>query len=822
MAQYASGSIRITGLGSDYNFDEMINKLYAVESRQATQFLRWKADWQTRLDAFKEVRSSIVSLQTSLKNLNSMSKFFIKNAVSTDDRVVVASADATAMNSNYNVTVNRLAANSVWTKDTGLAQSGDVISDTGGSLTYSYKGKDRTLNVPQGTTVEGLLKIINNDSKNLGVRAQTLQSADGIIFQLRGMDTGRDNTLVIRSTSGLTGLDISLQNGNYDESGNSAVYNGAQFTDATDIVNSTGSDQTFIYAVDGVSRTITVADGASIGDLVGQINAVTPGVAGLELDTGTGKYNFALRRANTVYSADFTTPGDPAGSVPNTLRDILGDGSPGAWTTLPIAYAGPDSTILAPGAGPVDYTFEISSTDGGSPQSHTVTVTDSTTLSQLRASLQSEFGSTADVKIVQDETDPTKYNLKVEMKEKEHRLTIGNGSLADLAYEPPSPAPGSGWDMRQAQNAQIRVNGYPNEAGKWLEVASNTLQTGEVIPGMSFTLLDVGEANIGVSNDIQAMTDNIYAFVDAVNTCRAVINTFTALNEDKQVLDPRYATSQFEMQKGGVLMGNYGIQMIASSLKQHIAGSGTGFVSREATADGSMLGDVFSALSQIGIYTNPNQGEADYGLLAVNFTGEKGSKTLEQALQEDPEAVARLFAVQAEGKSNSDYFQFDSMIPGITKSGTHAVSYKVAGDGSIYDAFINGEAASIDPALHTITALSGPAKGMVLTITEFSTPGEYNGSVSIKEGKIPELLGLLDGNEGILGAKGTLKNLENNYQEIMKGIDDKVKREDERLEKWEQTMVLKFARLESTLARYNQILTNMESQIAQLPGKSSS
>ncbi|MDR3176757.1 MAG: flagellar filament capping protein FliD [Desulfovibrio sp.] len=823
MVQYASGSVRITGLGSNYNFDEMIDKLYKVESRQATQFLRWKSDWQTRLDAFREVRSSLVTMQTALKNLNSMSKFLVKSTVSTKENVATGRADADAMNSNYNVVVNSLAANGVWTKETGLAASGDIISDSGGSLTYSYQGKDRTITVPQGTTVDGLLKLINNDSKNPGVRAQVLQSADGIIFQLRGMDTGRDNILVLRSTSGLTGLDVTLQDSNYTETYNSATFT-TQFSGAGEVINSTGEDKTFAYSIDGTRRTVTLADGATIGDLVGQINAQTPGVASLDLDSGTGLFNFTLKRDDTVYSTDFSLAGTPSGSVPNALQDILGvpDGG-GGWLTAPTAYGSLNSPILPAGSPSVAYSFTMSSSDGSPPdgETRTVTVTDGMTLSQLAASLQNQFGSVADVKIVQDETDPAKYNLKVEMQAKTHRLTVGNGSLAALSYSPPTAASGSGWDVRQAENAQIRINGYPNEPGKWLEVASNNLESGEVVPGMSFTLLAVGETNIGVSNDVDAMRESIYAFVDAVNTFRATINAFTAIDDEKEVLDPGYAESQFEMQKGGVLTGNYGIQMVASRLKDRTAATGVGFTARTQGADGSLTGDVFSSLSQIGISTNSNQGEADYGLLTINFMGDKGSMTLEEALEKDPEAVARLFAVQAEGKSNSDYFQFDSMIAGITTAGSYDISYKVAADGTIYDAYIDGYAAKIDPVHHTLTADKGPAKGMIVTVTEFSTAGEYSGNVSIQQGKIPELLSLLEGSEGILGSKGTLKNLENSYQEIITGIDDKIQREDERLQKWENNMVLKFARLEATLAKYNQIQSDLESQIAQL-GTSSS
>jgi flagellar hook-associated protein 2 len=333
----------------------------------------------------------------------------------------------------------------------------------------------------------------------------------------------------------------------------------------------------------------------------------------------------------------------------------------------------------------------------------------------------------------------------------------------------------------------------------------------------------VGTTNIGVGNDIETMKENIYAFVDAVNTFRSLLSSFTKVDDSKEVLDPDYAVSQFEMQKGGVLTGNYGVQLVESRLKDAVAGMAKGFVPRTTNAAGNTVGDIFSSLSQIGIYTNSTQGEATFGLLEINMLGDKGSLTLDQALAENPEAVARLFTVQGEGSSNSDDFQFDSMIASITKAGTYEVSYEVDASGNIVNARIDGKDAIIDNANHTITSNEGDSKGLLISVTNLTasvTP--YSGSVSIKEGKIAQLLSLMDGTEGLLGSNGTLKTIENNYDKIIDGIEDKIKREDERLARWERNMILKFSRLESTLARYQQMQTDLTSQIAQLPKGSSS
>lgn len=815
MVQYASGSIRIPGLsGQGTDFDSMITKLMNIEARQVNKLLQWKSDWQTRLDAFKELRGELMNLQTALSGLNSMSKFLVKTTSSSNEKVATAVADSDAMNTSYEVEVNRLATYTTWTRDTGLTSRDDVICADGGTFSYSYQGKYRTVNVPKGTTVEGLIKLINNDSKNPGVRAQLIQSTDGIAFQLRGMDTGQANTLVIRGTDGIDSLGgITLANETWGDTENSAVSRHA-YSSLADVVNSDAETKTFIYTLDGTRHTISVEQGTTLQGLIDKINAKTPGIASHEVDGSN--YYLKLEKADTSYQLDFSN----AALNPGNMEEYLGVGS----YSSPKDFASTSEKLLASGSAAQTWTFELDSNDGSSPNNKTISieVTDETDLLSLSNSLRSQVGSQMEVKIVEGST-PGTFNLQVVSKDKTHRLTVEGGTLEDLAYAPPSA---DGWDVQHAQNAQVRINGYPQGPDNWMEVASNTLKSGEVIPGITFTLLKAGDSTtISVNNDTDAMMENIVTFVDAVNSFRSLLMQLTKYDESKEVLDLDYAESQFEMQKGAVLTGNYGVQMISSRLKNSIAGTATGFLSLQKDIDGSILGgDIFSSLSQIGITTNANQGEATYGLLEINFMpGQYGSKSLQQALEEDPEAVARLFATKSEGKSNSDYFHYDSHMSAITQSGTYNVEYTMnaAGDG-IVSATINGQLANFDPTTFTLTSMEGPSKGLAIKIAETTAGQTFSGTVSIRDGKINELLGLLEGSEGILGANGTLRNLEKNYQGIIDGIEDKIKREDERLTKFERTMTLKFARLEEVLQRYAGIQSTLETQLAQLKTSSSS
>ena len=801
MVQYASGSIRVPGLsGQGTDFDAMITKLLKIESRQVNQLMQWQTDWKTRLDAFKQLRGELMNLQTTLTSLNSLDKFLVKSTSSSDEKVATAVADADAMNTSYEVEVNRLATYSTWTRDTGLSKKTDVICENGGSFTYSYKGKYRTVDVPKGTTLEGLIKQINNDSKNPGVKAQLIQSADGVAFQLRGNDTGQSNTLVIRDVQGMPGLGVTLTEETWGEAESTATL--LDPVTGTDVLNTGPDTKTFIYTLDGTRYTIDVDPGDDVDTLISKINAKTPGVASLQPPVGSPQ-QLVLKREDTGYELDFAT------GLATGLETILGIGG------TPQSFASPTTKILGSGQ-TAQWTFELDSTDGSPPndKSITIDVNDESTLTTLANSLRLQLGNQMDVKIVSD--GGSGYILKVESKDVVHRLTVENGTLDDLAYTPPTAA---GWDTKYAENAQVRINGYP-QPDQWMEVASNTLKSSEVIPGITFTLLKGGGAttNISVNNNTEAMMENIQAFVDSVNSFRMVLASLTAYDEEKEVVDLDYAESQFEMQKGGVLMGNYGVQMVSSRLKNCIAATSIGFMPLMKDSDGAVIGgDYFSSLSQIGITTNANQGEATYGLLEINFMpGQYGSKSLQQALDENPEAVAALFATKSEGKSNSDYFHYDSHLSAITKAGTYNVTYDIDGGGNIVNAKINGQTANVNQQDFTITSMDGPSKGLTIKVANDTIGQSYSGTVSIRDGKINELLGLLEGTEGILGANGTMRNLEKNYQGIIDGIESKIKREDERLTKFERTMTLKFARLEEVLQKYSGIQSTLETQLAQL------
>lgn len=576
MVELASGGVYFSGLGNGTDFSKIIDQLKSIEEIPQKRLTLWQADWQKRQDAFGELRTEIAAFKDIVDSMNTMSKFLVKTPSSSSETVASATTDASVLEGSYKIEVNRLATSSIWTYNTAFAAKTTKVNDSGSDqqFVYTYKGTTRTINVPSGTTVDGLKNLINNDPQNPGVKAMLVQNGTGYTFQFRGMDLGATASLSVGAGTNVTGI---------------------------------------------------------------------------------------------------------------------------------------------------------------------------------------------------------------------------------------SSAPAN-WTVQANQNAQYRVNGWP--ATTWLESTSNTL-TGAV-EGMTITLKDTGTTQISVATDIEKIKENVKSFVDGMNAIRSKIKDLTAVNSSKDVDSPDKAASLYSMQKGSILTGNYGVQLLASQLKTATADKAAGF--EYQYKDGNLLrGDLYSSLAHIGIMTNAETNSLNAGLLELD------EEKLDEALKANPTAVAELFAADGLPVSDSSDFSYYSHVKGVTKAGVYDVTYDVDASGNIINAYVGGQRANVDNVNKQITAMEGDARGLALQIDNLAA-GSYSSRMRIKEGK---LSGLSDQLKDMLGEEGALKILEDNYQEIMDDIQDKIDKEVTRVTQWEQRERLRFSRLEATLARYDALNKSVESQIKSLSSSSS-
>lgn len=331
----------------------------------------------------------------------------------------------------------------------------------------------------------------------------------------------------------------------------------------------------------------------------------------------------------------------------------------------------------------------------------------------------------------------------------------------------------------------------------YFERSSNSIS--DIISGVTMNLASIGSSTITTSLDPEAVTAKVQTFVEAVNLVL------------QEIKDQTQVTSVGENVSGSLLTGNYGMQMIQQKLKNILAEKGVGF-------DYDL--DPIVSLGSVGITTDTSQGSPTFGLLLFD------SGAFTAALNTDPDAVARLFSADyypstkeiVDGVAvESSNFNFESAIKGVTQAGEYSVSYTVGASGDITSASINGYPASIDGTKIVAKGDGNAARGLSLEIINL-TAGSYSGTVQIKSGKTQELIDELKRLTD--STTGTLEVLKDNYQDIMDSIDDKIAYEERRLALLEKTLRLRFAKLEAVLGNYNNISTQISSQISSLSGKS--
>lgn len=339
-------------------------------------------------------------------------------------------------------------------------------------------------------------------------------------------------------------------------------------------------------------------------------------------------------------------------------------------------------------------------------------------------------------------------------------------------------------NTQEAQSSLVKVDGFPIGSGNWIARDTNSVE--DVIPGVSLTLKNANSnasITIGVTTNTDAIKTNIKTFISAMNEVRSSLQALTKVSNSSGTT------------AGSLLTGNYGVQLIGTQLKEVLTDLGLGFNMFNST---SGTGDYYSALSQIGISTDADESSSTYGMLVLD------EEALDEALDNDPDGVADLFAANYDGQSDSADFSYLARIDGTTKAGSYDVKI-VTGATGITSATINGVACGIDG--WRITATSGDAAGMVIQLDNHTLNSTFTGRVDLKLGKSGELgeklTQLTNSNDGPLAI------LEENYGEIMKSIDDKITREERRLSTLKARLKEQYARLDSLL----NTLTNTQSQL---------
>ena len=688
-----------------------------------------------------------------------------------------------------------------------FADANAVINNSGTAqdFIFVYRNKDYKISLNDGASLQDLVDAINNDpGMSALVRADAVVNGSSTQFVLKSNEASGQATPTIADSSSSALAICRNTLSSYVNKEKNTVSD--VITANGEIINWSGQDQTFTYTYNGTSGSITVPDGCSMGQFIELINgnnnmkdvyasAEFVGVDG----SGNKQYKLHLSGSNpnkapTVSAAsskhdafairpplsEFSQDND----VPVSVYELALNGSDVVNATTQdqkfmVEYMGKNiSLTIQPGETVDDLINKLNSQNDAQIKANLFTAQDGKQYLQL-------WG-----------TDPAGNRPP----------QVCTTSSPELLITPPKIDSG-GWYVQLNSNAQLKLNDWP-EGDKWIESESNAPT--ELVEGVNLNLKDVGVAQLTVTTNNSGIKEQVVAFVDALNSVRALINQLTAVDTGKNTGEIGETASNFDAQMGSILTGNYGVQLLSSILKSTTASQAQGFQYQTTGADGVISGDLYSSLAQIGITTCADTNDPNLGLLVID------EEKLDAALARDAQAVAELFAADNKASVDTSDFIFGGYISGQTQPGVYEFHYTINTDDNIIDPYVicGGKKykANWDSNANEITIMEGPGKGLSIQVNN-AQQGSYTGKVTLKMGKVGELSALVS---ELNNSDGILNILKTNYQQISKNIQSKIDKEEERLIVWERTMRDKFARLEATLSQYNSLQAQLNSTIKQL------
>lgn len=252
--------IRITGMASGLNTEQIIKDLMKVQREPVNRLTRSKIYTEWKRDSYREMNTLLADLQNSLKTLRLSSSFNKKVASSENESYVSATVRGTPSLGSYTVEVESLAVAGkppFAEFNTGVSDSKQQIGGSGFEITLQ-KGtnedgtpKEVSISVSGSDTIDSVISKIN--SSNIGVKASffngklVMTSTDTETFSLDVSDSGSN---VLGLTSGSSSA---------NEGGSPAKFkiNGVEYESATNTFTFDGID--FTLRQENVGKPIVVS-----------------------------------------------------------------------------------------------------------------------------------------------------------------------------------------------------------------------------------------------------------------------------------------------------------------------------------------------------------------------------------------------------------------------------------------------------------------------------------------------------------------------------------------------------------------------------------
>ncbi len=313
----------VSGLNSGIDYESLISGIMKLE-RQSVGLLEQKqSDYNETLNAYESLSTKLSTLLSAVDTLRRETTFYAKTASVSDSTVLDATASSSAAVGSYSVGAYTgetaiVLASEEKEVHSGVASSTTAVNSSGSDkvFQYTYAGTQRSITVADGSTLEDLRDLINNDSGNPGVTATILNDGSNYRLVLTGDEQGAAKTITIDAGTTLDGTDstVDFTNTTFTETKSASD---AKFS--IDGVDVTRSSNVITDVITGVTFTLKkAATGTSTITVTNDTDRITSNI-----ESFVNAYNDVVSFIgnNSTYDVDTNTGGPLNGE--STARNIM-------------------------------------------------------------------------------------------------------------------------------------------------------------------------------------------------------------------------------------------------------------------------------------------------------------------------------------------------------------------------------------------------------------------------------------------------------------------------------------------------------------------
>jgi flagellar hook-associated protein 2 len=233
------GDITVSGPVTGINTESIVTAL--VNAEQAPKQSQINKQTQTstaQLSSIGKIQAALDAFRGAMDNMAKDASIGGMTATASDASISTVTLGAGASTGTYSLIVSQLATASKVASQTYAGGASTVINSTGSatSLTLSQSGKNYSVNVPAGATLQQVRDSINSQYTSAGLSANILTDSTGSRLVMTSTNTGAGTDITIGGDSGLeVGTSVlggAPQNAKYSIDGTAQESQSNNLTDA--------------------------------------------------------------------------------------------------------------------------------------------------------------------------------------------------------------------------------------------------------------------------------------------------------------------------------------------------------------------------------------------------------------------------------------------------------------------------------------------------------------------------------------------------------------------------------------------------------------